>query len=203
MPNIFKFSNAGGFTNLTRYPDMLAGNTVWNPYSPTGAYDALATVILTGTQSTITFSGIPNTYTHLQLRSNILTSTTGCIVYLQMNGDATSGNYIRHNLTGQGTSASAGAQVTSQTKINIFGDQVGTGNTSTPTAIILDLLDYGSSNKNKTIRALSGSDQNGGGEIELISGAWLNSTTAVNSLTITTNSTSFATNSTFSLYGVK
>jgi hypothetical protein len=34
-----------------------------------GAYESIATVTATGTESTITFSSIPSTYQHLQIRA--------------------------------------------------------------------------------------------------------------------------------------
>jgi len=204
MPNIFKFSNAGGFKNLTRYPDMLAGNTVWNPYSPTGAYDALATVTVpSGGQASITFSGIPSTYTHLQLRA--LTRDAAAYssdsFFASYNGD-TGANYAEHWLSGNGSSASA-ASATSQSNM-IMGTQLGsTGLANTFSAAIVDILDYANTNKYKTHRTLSGNDQNGSGTIWLSSCRWMN-TSAINSITITgQGGSNLVQYSTFSLYGVR
>jgi hypothetical protein len=67
---------------------------------------------------------------------------------------------------------------------------------------VIDVLDYGNSNKNKTIRSLAGFDNNGNGNIDLWSGAWYN-TNAITSLVLTAVTTTFSVNSTFALYGVK
>jgi hypothetical protein len=66
---------------------------------------------------------------------------------------------------------------------------------------ILDILDYGSTTKNKTVRLLQGFP----GSlkiIRLISGARYN-TAAVTSVTFTAQAGSFTTASRFSLYGIK
>ena len=201
---IYKMSNAGGFKSLNRYHDMLAGNTVWSPWEPDGAYDALATVTVpSGGVASITFAGIPNTYKHLQIRSMFRSGTAGSedSVIMRFNGDS-GNNYSYHFLFGNGSSANASA--TSSTSLiypwavpaasflaNSFGVQ------------IIDLLDYANTTKNKTTRTLAGYDDNStGGRIALTSGAWYN-TSAVNSISITTGGSSIAQNSQFTLYGVR
>jgi hypothetical protein len=37
-------------------------------FAPSGAYDSIATVSGTGSSGTISFTSIPSTYTHLQIR---------------------------------------------------------------------------------------------------------------------------------------
>jgi hypothetical protein len=76
-------------------------------------------------------------------------------------------------------------------------------NTAYPASTITDVLDYSSVNKNKTVRTLSGSDANGGGEVALWSGSWQNSSTAVSSITLINPSGNFLANSSFALYGIK
>jgi hypothetical protein len=191
-------SNAGGMSTITRYTDMLAGNAVWNPWEPQGSFDALSTVTVpSGGVASITFAAIPNTYKHLQIRgiARTATSTQDFIVY-KPNGNNIS---ARHFLAGDGASASAGASTsvfdfgsipTSSSTANIFG------------TYILDILDY-TANKNKTLRQLNGSDFNGSGNINFVSGLCID-TTPMNSLTIATyNSTNFAQFSQFTLYGVR
>ena len=212
--HIFKLSNAGGFKSATRYPDMLAGNAVWNPWEPQGAFDALATVTLNATTASLTFSGIPTGYKHLQVRA--LFQTTRATyniddIDLAFNGVVTGGTYARHyleaNIQNNGTvnaggNASADKMVymatgTSTVSANCFGGAV------------LDILDYASTSKFKTVRSLSGGDANGGASgyfptVSLRSGVWM-STSAITSMTFNTSfgGSSFAANSTFALYGVK
>ena len=204
MANILKMSNAGGFKTLTRYPDMLAGNTTWNPWEPAGAYESIAAVTVpSGGAASITFSGIPQTYSHLQIRAMYRSSVVGSedSVIMRFNGD-TASNYSHHFLFGNGSTANAAA--TSSTSYiypwavpgstflsNSFGIQV------------IDILDYASVTKNKTTRTLAGYDDNStGGRIALTSGAWYN-TSAVTSVSITAGSANIAQHSSFALYGIK
>ena len=66
---------------------------------------------------------------------------------------------------------------------------------------ILDVMDYTSTSKNKVLKSITATDNNGSGSIYLYSGAWLN-TAAVSSITIYNSSGNFTTNSTFALYGI-
>jgi len=201
---IYKMSNAGGFKSLNRYYDMLAGNTVWNPWSPDGAYDALATVTVpSGGLASVTFAAIPNTYKHLQIRVLGATTTAagdGAYFNIRFNSDSGS-NYSYHDLFGNGSSVTASGLAT---QTAIYGQRISEANlTSIFGGVVMDVLDYGSVNKNKTVRSLGGYDANGSGSIYLISGAWYNSSTAINSITLTPDANLFAQYSQFSLYGVK
>ena len=202
MGNIFKYSNVGGFKTTTHYPDMLAGNTVWNPYSPTGAYDALATVTVpSGGASSITFSGIPSTYTHLQIRYSTRTTGSGTNYGSNwvLNGD-TGANYSWHYIYADGSTTTAGGGA--NTTAASIGQDAGGGITANVYAAgILDILDYSNINKYKTLRLLNGFDANGSGFILPYSANW-RSTSAINSISVSNGST-YAANSTFSLYGVR
>jgi hypothetical protein len=69
---------------------------------------------------------------------------------------------------------------------------------------VIDILDYTSVNKNKTVRLLTGVDRNGAGLVVARSGAWYNSSTAISSITLTeTNGNNWTTDTTFALYGIK
>jgi hypothetical protein len=174
---------------------------VGNPYFVPSSYESIATATGTGSSNTITLSSIPTTYKHLQLRI-FETATLGAgagTLSLRVNGD-TGSNYARHQLTGNGSSADA-AGTASTTSITLSTISPDSANNIGSVAII-DIHDYASTTKNKTIRTFSGCDRNGLGQVFLGSGVWL-STTAINSLTVFLTSTSLATTSTFALYGIK
>jgi hypothetical protein len=188
-------SNAGGMSTVTRYTDMLAGNTTWTPWTPEGAYDALATVNISTATSSVTFAGIPTGYKHLQIRFNVLPSLVNQYSTLRFNGDTTTSNYRYHYLVGQGSGS--GAAGTAQNAYSGTYDS-----TSSPGSGILDILDYSSSVKNKTTRELSGYDGNGAGNIYLISNVWM-STAPITSINLTIAGGNYAVNTQFALYGVK
>lgn len=201
---IYKMSNAGGMSTVTRYTDMLAGNTTWNPWEPAGAYESIATTTVgAGGASSIIFSSIPSTYTHLQIRGiGRDTQASGAhSLRLQFNGD-TGSNYTYHALTGDGSSASAGALTAQATQYP--GYLIGTsGGSNVFAATIIDILDYTNTNKNKVTRTLSGIDNNGSGNIGLFSGMWSN-TAAITSISLLPlASTTFTQYSSFALYGIR
>jgi len=170
---------------------------------PSGAYDSIATANGTGSSGTITFSSIPATYTHLQLRAILrgTASNTSDGYNLRFNSD-TGANYDGgHILYGTG---SAGAfHVGASTTYIQPGDIVGASATASIFAAqVTDILDYTNTNKYTTIRTLYGFNLNGSGTVALSSGLWMN-TAAVTTITLTTNSGSFATNTQFALYGIK
>lgn len=165
-----------------------------------GAYESIATSTPNGV-STITFSSIPSTYVSLQVRISTVFGSNGNDVSARLNGDNAQ-NYTRHRLYGDGSTVSADGVQTGLglTGAALFGAAVG-GSTLYPTTVIMDLLDYTSTSKTKTIRSFSGVDRNGSGEVNLISSLWTG-TAAVTSLTIYSGA-NFATGTTISLYGIK
>lgn len=177
---------------------LLAGNAAYNP----GATFLIDSVTVgAGGASSITFSSIPSTYQHLQLRCTARSSRNQNSGYgvVSYNSD-TGTNYSYHALAGDGATASADAYstVSFQTLIYFPGSLRGS---SIFGVGVLDILDYQNTNKYKTLRVLDGYDSNGAGLIALQSGSWRN-TNAVTSITITEyNGFNFEQYSKFSLYG--
>jgi hypothetical protein len=70
---------------------------------------------------------------------------------------------------------------------------------------VIDILDYTSTNKNKTIRTLSGIDNNGDGTVQFGSGLWFATPAAVTSIlfNVQSGSANFVTYTQFALYGVR
>jgi len=171
---------------------------------------ALATVNLTSTQTSITFSGIPADYTHLQIRYGLAQGApgTGATNFpLRFNSDSTSGNYKNHELKGNGASATANAGSLT-TSIEIPG-RYAISQDFIQAAGIVDILDYTSTTKIKTIRNLGGFDTNGAGTVTFSSGLYspgLSTTpapTAITSITITLPMYFYYANGIVALYGIK
>lgn len=181
-----------------------ASNSV-TPVDP-ASFVSIATASGTGSSGTITFSSIPSTYKHLQLRWIARGSAgagnwaTGAAI--RFNGDSTATNYYNHYLEGNGSTASSGAQNSNN---NWFKTTSGGTAANIYAVGIMDILDYASTNKNKVMRELNGADLNGSGSMFLISGGWTN-TAAINSISIVSDATyggNWTTATQFALYGIK
>ena len=159
-----------------------------------GSYESIATATPSGT-TTVTFSSIPSTYASLQARFYVAAGSTGLLMNMTINGD-TGSNYAYHQLYGTGSAASAYAG-SSATKMWLSPNT----NATYGWTGIVDLHDYASTSKNKTVRSYSGFDANGSGIVGLDSGLWM-STSAMTSLTFTLQG-NFASGSQFALYGIK
>ena len=173
-----------------------ASNSV-TPANP-GSYESIATATPSGT-GTFTFSSIPSTYKSLQIRYMSFNSAAG-LINIRFNG-ITTATYAYHVLAGDGTAAftANGGSVTSG---NIGGNGYGVS-TTVPNVGIVDIIDYASTTKAKTVRAIFGDDRNTSqSEIGLYSSLWTQ-TAAVNSITIFMSTGNFNTNTQFALYGVK
>jgi hypothetical protein len=162
------------------------------------SYESIATVTVgAGGASSVEFTSIPSTYQHLEIRW-IAKAASGTRLRLQINGD-TATNYSTHLLIGDGSGvASIGAA--NEAKIAISAATSGTSGVFC--AGVVSVLDYKDSNKFKTVRTLSGIDNNGSGEVALNSGAW-RSTSAVTSLKFYWDSGNLDQYSSFALYGIK
>jgi hypothetical protein len=174
----------------------------------TGAYESIATTTVgSGGSATVTFSSIPATFTHLQVRliarsarSDGDNAAGG--LYIQLNSSFLT---AQHQLRGNGASVVSYANTggLSNGAINIWVPATGAATGIFGTGII-DILDYANTNKQKTLRMFSGDDISGGGYISFASGL-LASTSAVTSITF--GSTDGAGNipeySQFALYGIK
>jgi hypothetical protein len=159
------------------------------------------------TNANIDLTSIPQTFTHLQLRifgrdnGNVSTTSYSGTGYMQFNGDG-GANYSQHYLLGNGSATASGGS-TSGTSMG-FPDLGGPYSGQTASVfnnVIIDILDYTNTNKNKTVKALYGADMNGYGRVFLSSGLWM-STSAINRIAIVNDSGQFATGSRVDLYGI-
>lgn len=198
---ITKVSNSGIKSGMTKYDSFLAGNAAYDP----GSYWLIERVTAgSGGSSSLTFNSIPSTYKHLQLRMIVRSTQSGTgngsNLYVRFNSDSNT-NYTYHFLKGNGSTVSAVANTARTMVICTFppkdGETSGLFGTS-----VLDILDYTNTNKYTTVRHLDGYDANGNGEIFFYSNLWLD-TSAITSITVSSDSGNLAQYSTFALYGIK
>ena len=170
---------------------------VWDQTATTDGFFQIATTTLNVTAASITFSSIPQGYTHLQVRY-IARATVNDNTYMRFNGD-TGANYSGHYIYGQGASAASGSIVNGTS----FYTDVLTGSATSYNNAVVDILDYANTNKYKTIRSLGGSEfNNTDGSAFMNSGHW-RSGSAISTIRIFPGADSFGIYSSFALYGVK
>jgi hypothetical protein len=163
---------------------IMASAISGNLFAPSGAYDSIAsyTIGSGGGTLSVTFSSIPQTYKHLQLR-------------------VLARSYSGGGGANDGATPTANAY-TARPYMNI-GSSAGSGTTGNSYGVsIVDILDYTSTSKNKVSRSLSGVDLNNtNGTISFHSALWLN-TAAVTSFKISI-AYPFQQYSHIALYGIK
>jgi hypothetical protein len=189
---------------MTPILGIMASGMSGNLWAPGKDFDSIATVTVSSPVSSISFTSIPSTYRHLQIRA-IARGTVAqgeMQTFYQFNSD-TGSNYAYHLLRGNGTAAFAdgagsAANTSAQTRYSAANATSGIFG-----AGITDILDYANTSKNKTVRNLGGVDANGSGQVYFTSGLWVN-TSAITSIYIGINDGgNFAQYTQFALYGVK
>lgn len=184
-------------------------NKFWNQSTYVGDFVQIASAVVdvSGTAS-VTFSSIPATFTHLQMRWIASPNTANSQdLLMRFNGD-TAANYTTHMMYGQGSTAVTYNE-TSQTSLRVATAAGSTNLSGAFCAGVMDIADYVSTSKNKTFRALIGFDTNAGsaniayGGIQFQSGFWFKTPEAVNSISLTVSSGLVKEFSSFALYGVR
>jgi hypothetical protein len=193
----YNFSVKAINANGTSAASGTVSGTVITPTS----FESIATFTGNGTALTYTFSSIPSTYKSLQLRMTAIAS--GGSVRFRLNGDTTN-TYASHYLVGDGTTVTSSGRTATSSGFGAYL-QSATVSLTYPFVAIMDITDYASTTKNKTIRNFSGGSDNttsANSSVSLNSTLWL-STSAITSITIYTTATDWSAGTTFALYGVK
>lgn len=149
----------------------------------------------TGTGNTITVSGIPSTYNNLRIYYTARTTAGSSAVdntTMYFNGDTTSTNY-KGFYWGSGTGGGGNFPMRTTASTATAGYFAGGW---------IDILDYSSTvNKNKQIRIYGGSTSPGNMELFTNYTAWLNTTSAINSITWGYGAGNFVAGSKIDIYG--
>jgi hypothetical protein len=156
---------------------------------------ATYTVPASSTASTITFSSIPQTYTHLQIRATLRNSNTNAYASIS----TASGTVTQHYWYGSGTNpfvlgTSGGTDILSSNR------------SDSPSLMyaphIIDIEDYSSTTRNKVIRVTSGAVLTTSTGSLYFASLVTQNTNAVTTVTLTANTT-FAQYSSATLYAFK
>jgi hypothetical protein len=157
---------------------------------PTPTYTPLATVTLGSSASSVTFSSIPATYRDLVLVFvGLSTSSSSADIVIQVNGDG-GNNYSRV----QTNNAGSGLNASLPGFYPLFFR-------NSQAMFTINFMDYSATDKHKT--ALSRGNNNDLNFVTMMASRWAN-TAAISSMVLTIdNASSFATGSTFNLYGIE
>ncbi len=156
----------------------------------TATYEMIATTTLGSTQSSVTFSSIPATYTDLVLVCNV-TKTASSNTAFRLNSD-TGSNYSSTFMEGNGSSASSN-RLTSTTQGSIdYSDT-----TVNPVPSVTHFMNYSNTTTNKTTLSRSGSEY-----VYAYVNLWRN-TAAINTILVYAASGNYVAGSIFTLYGIK
>jgi len=155
-------------------------------------YVKIASQTLSGSVSSVTFSNLPQNYTHLIIASAIISNSTSNDTKVQFNND-TNSNYSMTRMYGESST------VASDRSTNATSMHLGR-NSTTITPNIFHIMNYSNTTTYKTALGRSGFAT---GIVLANVGLW-RSTSAITSVTILiTGGDTFSANSTFTLYGIK
>lgn len=208
---IYKMSNAGGMSTVTRYTDMLAGNAVF----VASAMELIQNYTLGSTQNGVTFSSIPQTFRHLKIVANIKGTSTSYRyghIYLRFNGNSGSSSYgglknqAYNNLWDSSISA-FGTYPTDTLDVGYYVDNYA-GSTNMFGPLTIDIPNYTSTDRNKTTTSMYGffANNSDSGQDRATTGYGSGvffSTGAITEVFVNNYGAQFIAGSTISLYGIR
>jgi hypothetical protein len=181
-------------------------------FTPTihSSYESIASYTVSGSStSTITFSSIPATYKHLQIRA-----TTKCLgnygvatsCKTVFNSDTTVANYYGEYITNQGSSPlGLGSSATNSYSFYSANNN----NTNIFSGVVIDIFDYASTTFKKGLKSYGGYDAGSQyssgtyGSMQFAGSMTWNNTAAITTIALNADDGNWAPYSTFALYGIK
>jgi len=178
----------------------------WGSLSDAGDFQSIATATVgSGGAASVTFSSIPATFAHLQLRMFAATTYNASdSIGVTVNNDTTT-TYRGHQL---GTNVNQYVVNSYTDTLGFYGQRTGNSTSGFFGCLIMDIFDYTSTNKNKTMRVLGGVDFNTSAspynsQIYFNSGFYPVSNTAISNLVVFGASGNFVEHTKIALYGIK
>lgn len=197
---------------ITKFKDssITTGDKYGTFSADNNAFNAIDTIFITTTSSSVTFSNIPNYYSHLYLSTALKDNSTAAFgadnVVMYFNGDS-SKSYSRNYIRASGGTTTPDSGYVANSFLN-FGTAAKntTGYAEYYGYSWCEIFNYADSDKYKIIRAWFGLDAYGSaasyGQIQLQTGVY-EKFAPVTSITIyQENGQSFIPNGRISLYGV-
>ena len=174
--------------------------------------EAIATTYLEADAASVTFSSIPATYEHLQLRvnakSNRTNSSDDLRIYLGDSSDSpvdTGSDYYSHFMSGSGSTEGGGVGGSTELRIGRVAGSKTDEDAANYGSAVIDILDYANANKNTTvlgIGGLAGDSSATGSIVALSSGIWETASTVTAVRVDAMDGSGFIRGSEFTLYGL-
>jgi hypothetical protein len=157
-------------------------------------YVPIQAITLSSATASVTFTGIPQTFSDLVLVFSVKANTANLNTGVRFNSD-TATNYSNTTLEGNGTTATS-QRHTSVDFIRTDGSSV--VNTTSFGIKSVQINNYSNTTTNKTTITRSNSAGNG---VDAMAGLWRNAS-SISSVTVYARNDSFASDSQFTLYGI-
>jgi hypothetical protein len=174
---------------------------------PADYFSISSAIVTSGGTSSVVFSSIPNTYSHLQLvivgRSDRGSSAPGDAFKIQFNGD-TSASYHYGEMNGNGSGSPTASKALSINNCYIDYFPAVASTSLYQGVAIIEIIDYKNTTKHKQLQSNSGMSVQGGNMTCYFDTNTWASTSAINQITITANvGATISADSRISLYGIK
>ena len=166
---------------------------------PTSTYIALANITLGSSASSVTFSSIPATYRDLIVVANASGTINDQGMRMRFNGDSGS-NYSHVNMGGWSGGSTFSTSGTT-THVTFNATQIGVNTNGIHVPVIGQIMDYSATDKHKTLLVRANGKNNTQDEVNANANRWAN-TAAITSILLLLSSGSFASGSSFALYGI-
>ncbi len=161
-------------------------------------YTPIASQTLSAAAPSVTFSSIPQGYTDLVVVANTKAGATDNPIYMRFNSDSAN-NYSATRLNGNGSSA--GSSRTSNNSAMFPSWAVAPGTAEFSHNMTAHIQNYSNSTTYKTALSRANNTDSGQGT-EATVGLW-RSTAAITTIELSLSATTFASGSTFTLYGIQ
>lgn len=171
-----------------------------------GDFESIMTVIPSST-NVINFTSIPQTYKHLHIRGVGRTGNGGKTGYLNLRFNNDTGNNYHYAYMERNPAADVINTGQLDNISQIYTSYISGGNSisNCDGVILIDIFDYTSANKFKSVFTLGSpgmSDVDSKG-LSIMGTMWKNSSSPITSIQLTTDSGNFGGATKFALYGIK
>lgn len=162
----------------------------------------IQSITLTGSAASVTFSGIPQTYTDLLIRLSARGDVAGAGTVMRVVLNGTAANYSSTYLVGYGAGGTGSGRFSAATYLTM--DYVSANDATANTFGSLEiLLSQYAGSASKVLSGFGAGETNGTVSLMSVSaGLWSNSA-AITSIQLLPNSGNLVAGSTFHLYGIK